>query len=324
MPRALGINAVMLFGWEDVAYGTAATNYKRVPFISANLGDEQPLIEDDILGLGRDPSEPLLDVITNGGSITVPLDLRHIGFWLRLLFGSPTTTDDTPGSGDYTHVFASGAAALPSASIEIGFPDIGEYFLNTGIMAQSIRIELSPTGRAQAVIELVGQQEARSGSSVDGTPIDASAVARFNQFQGSIDRNNSALAAIVSSGLTFSNGLDPVRVVRNDGLIDGVDALKTSIQGNISARFQDTTLYNDAGSTTPIEIDLAYTRAADEKLTFTVHEARLPKARQNIAGAGGVEATYNYQAQKDESAGEMLEVTLIDDVAGDYDTIAAS
>ncbi|PZX28423.1 hypothetical protein H9N28_14285 [Rhodobacter capsulatus] len=50
MARAHGARAQMALAFESV-YGTApATGYRTVPFASATLGSEQPLIASELLG----------------------------------------------------------------------------------------------------------------------------------------------------------------------------------------------------------------------------------------------------------------------------------
>jgi hypothetical protein len=62
MARAYGSSAHLLMK-RETAYGQAATgNYIRMPFNRCNLGSEQGLIDDPVLGQGRDPLAPLQDV----------------------------------------------------------------------------------------------------------------------------------------------------------------------------------------------------------------------------------------------------------------------
>ena len=55
MARAYGSSAHLLMK-RETAYGQAGTgNYIRIPFNRCNLGSEQGLIDDPVLGQGRDP-----------------------------------------------------------------------------------------------------------------------------------------------------------------------------------------------------------------------------------------------------------------------------
>lgn len=313
MARSLGINTALAIKWES-SYGTDPTgNYQLVPFTSIDLGAEQGLLEDDILGLGRDPAATGRDVINVLGSVGVPLDVANIGWWLRALFGDVTAT----GTDPYTHVFTSGGTP-ESFAAEIAHPDIPEYFQYLGVFANSITVQMQPSGLAGATVELIGQTENNASSEYGGTQVAAPTVERFNQFQGKIQRNASDLASITAGNFTFSNGMEAVRVVRSDGLVDGVDALKTSLTGSITARFASAQLYDDAVADTAIELIFDYEISASKKITFKAHQVKLPRVRQSISGAGGVEATFNFVAEKDTAEGEMLEVTLINSEA-DYD-----
>lgn len=88
MGRARGANALLNAKFESV-YGTPpGGNFLRMPFVTSNLGAEQGLIESDLLGQGRESYDPTLDVVEAAGDLTVPVDVRRIGEWLRLFFGA--------------------------------------------------------------------------------------------------------------------------------------------------------------------------------------------------------------------------------------------
>jgi hypothetical protein len=72
MARAYGSSAHLLMK-RETTYGQAATgNYIRMPFNRCNLGGEQGLIDDPVLGQGRDPLAPLQDVITDEAALPPP------------------------------------------------------------------------------------------------------------------------------------------------------------------------------------------------------------------------------------------------------------
>jgi len=92
MARSYGANASLLLK-RETAYGTEASgDYVRMPFNRCSLGSEQGLIDDPVLGQGRDPLAPLRDVINDEGDIVVPVDPRYLGFWLTGLFGDPASS----------------------------------------------------------------------------------------------------------------------------------------------------------------------------------------------------------------------------------------
>jgi len=99
--RALGANASFLIGVES-GYGVAATgNVYEIPLATTDLGGEDTLEPDELLGRGREPDEPDRGPIDVKGSVEVPLCQRNTGIWLWGLFGPPVTTG-TVASGQFT------------------------------------------------------------------------------------------------------------------------------------------------------------------------------------------------------------------------------
>lgn len=109
--RARGANVQVKSAFEDV-YGTPPDSgtWFVMPIVSHGLGAEQALIDNDLLGLGREPQDPTLDVVVNDGDVVVPVDIRNFGRILRLAFGAATVTGSAAkASGSYA--FASQPAA---------------------------------------------------------------------------------------------------------------------------------------------------------------------------------------------------------------------
>jgi hypothetical protein len=73
------------------------------------------------------------------------------------------------------------------------------------------------------------------------------------QFQGSITRNGAVLGNIVSAELMYSNNLEKIEVIRSDGRIADTDPDPGIVKcsGNLNARFQDTSLLDQAPARTP-------------------------------------------------------------------------
>jgi len=312
MSRAYGSSATLLLK-RETAYGTSPSgDYIRMPFNSVSLGSEQGLIDDPVLGQGRDPLAPLQDVINDEGDITVPMDPRYLGLWLTGLFGDPTSTDNLDGTFD--HVFVSGIDTLPSYSLEVGMSQVPAFFMHAGVVLNSIALDFQRSGAAATTINAIAQGETRNGISQGGTP-STLAFNRISQFQGSITKAGQPVGNLTSGSLTYSNNLEKIETIRSDGWIDGADPTVASLSGRIDVRFADTTLIDAASSGTPVDLEFGYT-VGSSSVMCTAHEVYLPKPKLAVEGPGGIQASFDFQGAKNEAAGRMLTVTLVNDLDG--------
>ncbi len=310
MARAQGARSQLAAAFEST-YGVAPTSgFFRMPFASASLGADQPLLDNELLGYGRDPLAPVKDAITVDGDIEIPVDRESIGVWLKGAFGAPTTT----GTTNKTHTFKSGAWTLPSLSIEVAMPEVPRYAMYTGCMVDQIAWRMERSGLLTASVSVVAQGETVANTSAAGTPTDFT-LQRFGHFNGSIKRNGTALGNIVSAEVTYQNNLDRVETIRSDGKIDGADPTITALTGNITARFADTTLIDQAINGASAELEFAWAISANVSLKITAHAVYLPRPRLSIDGPDGVQATFDWQAALDSAAGQMCTVVLKNQVA---------
>jgi len=284
-----------------------------MPFTQSSLGSEQNLIDDPVLGQGRDPLAPLRDVIMVEGDITIPIDPVYLGIWLTGLFGDPISSDN--GDGTYDHEFRSGSLALPSYAIEVGMPEVPAFYMEAGCKVGSIGFDFQTSGAAQASINLIAQGETRNNSSQGGTPVDLP-FTRISQFQGFIRQAGVPVANLTSGSLTYTNNLEKIQTIRSDGKIDGADATIAGLSGNINVRYSDNTLIDLASSGTPVDLEFGYEVSPSKKLLITAHEVHLPKPKLGIDGPGGVEAGYDFAGAKNDTAGRMLTVTLTNEDDG--------
>ncbi|MFG1262359.1 phage tail tube protein [Xanthobacter aminoxidans] len=309
MARAVGARSQFAAAFETT-YGTApGSGFLKLPFVSTTLSSEQGLIESDLLGLGRDPADPIRDVINADGDVVVPVDLRNFGNWLKLLLGAPTSAG---AAGAYTHTFGSGGWTLPSLSAEIGTPEVPSYAMVSGIRANTMAIQIQRSGAASATIGCIAQGEALATSSAAGTPTEAT-LDRFNQFQAAVKKDGVALGNVTAASLSYSNNLDRVETIRNDGKIDGADPGMATLTGSLDVRFADTTLLDAATGFTSMELEFSWTISSTKKLVLTAHKVFLPKPRRSISGPGGIQASFAWQAAK--GASRMLTAVLSNDVA---------
>lgn len=309
MARAYGANAQLLAAFETT-YGVAPlSGYVQFPFVSSSLGSEQGLIDSDILGQGRDPAAPSRDVIKVEGDLAVPVDLRFFGHWLKALLGDPVTS----GTGPQTHVYGSGAMALPSLTVEVGMPEVPAFFLMGGVRFNSMALNFQRSGHANATFSTIGQGEDRNTTSQTDTPA-THAFKRFGQFQGQVKLDGAPLANLTGASLTYSNNLERIETIRSDGKIDGADPTIAALTGAIEVRFADTALLDKATSGDPVALEFSYVISPDEQLVIEAHEVYLPKPKRAISGPGGVQASFDWRAANNSVAGRMMTVTLTNDV----------
>lgn len=309
MARAQGARAQMALAFETT-YGTPPTSgFTRMPFASATLGAEQPLLNSELLGYGRDPLAPIKDALTADGNIVVPIDAEAFGFWLKAAFGQPITTGAV---APYSHEFRSGGWALPSMSIETGMPEVPRFAMYSGCMLDTLSWQMQRSGLLTATASLVAQGEAIATTSAAGTLAEID-LQRFGHFNGAITRNGQPLGNIVSAEITYANTLDRIETIRSDGRIDGADPGMAALTGRIEVRFADQLLVTQAINGEPCEMTFAYVMPSGESLTLVAHAVYLPRPRIEISGPQGVQASFDWQAAKDPVTGRMCTVTLVNE-----------
>ena len=306
MARAMGANSLLRIKQEST-YGTAPSgNWHTVPFESYGLSMTQELIDGPVLGQGRNPQEMVLGAVNVEGSVVVPVDVHNIGFWLNGLMGAATVTGDgTP----HVHTFTSGAAALPSYSIEVANTDITEYRLASGVMVESMQFNFTRTGPARCTVSLIGKSEDMAGTSAAGTPTSL-ALTRYSGFHATAKVGGVAFSDCESVDITLVNNLEKVETLTGDGEIAGLDPAQVGVNGTVTLRFSDSTYYDIARAGTPLELEFAFTINAETSVKITVWQARLEIPRTEIGGPGGIKASFTFKGERDSSTGIAYTVVL--------------
>jgi len=314
MARAQNSRSQLAAAFEPVSYGVppdaADDAYWRVPFVSFGLGDEQPLLASDLLGFGRDPLAPVLDVITNEGDLVVPVDAENFGIWLTAAFGAPATT----GTGPYTHVFTSGAFTLPSMTFEAGRPDIARFVRNKGARLNTLGWQMQRGGLLTATLGIIAQGEMTStAASEAGTP-SALPRTRFAQATGFVRREGVDIANVTGASPTYSNNLDPIPTIRENGQIEDLDPAIAAMTGQMTLRFDDGPLIAQALAGAPAAMSFGFDNGT-ESLTFAMPAVYLSRPRLPIEGPAGQEITVDFEAAQSAAGAAMVTATLVNNTA---------
>lgn len=116
MARQTGALAALNAAFESV-YGTPpGSGYRQLPFgPGTRLGASRPLLENELLGFGRDPLAPVLDAVMADGEIVVPMDVENWGVWLKAAFGQAVVAGTIAATGS----IAFSAQPLANSTITI-------------------------------------------------------------------------------------------------------------------------------------------------------------------------------------------------------------
>jgi len=213
--RARGANARLHAFFETVYATPPVDNYLQLPFVSANLGPEQGLIESDLLGQGREGYDPTLDVVNNDGDVVVPVDARGFGHWLRLLMGDAVSVAQDAASGSITF------SAQPATSSTVTINGTAFTFVASGATGNQVNKGATLSDTLDALVTVLNASVisgvalatyAKSGTTILTVTADAAGVAG-NAFTlvASATSNGTVSGATLSGGTvahTFTSGGD--------------------------------------------------------------------------------------------------------------------
>lgn len=319
MAIAKGAKGRLLIDFESI-YGQDPTtkNAILVPFNSESIRASQNLTEPNTLRDNLNKVPPIVGNVDVGGDITIPLDLINIGYWLKALLNSPTTTGTDDGSGGttapYTHVFKVPSDDIPSLVIEKGFTNLGRYFKYNGCKINSFRLDFGGDGELTAGISIVGKDETSSSSSYSNSPTEENFI-RLNNFQASILIDGAEEGSITSGSINITTNLDTSVFTIKDGGKRGVLPVGLfDVNGTLTAFFQDMTLLDKALNGTESSITVKFTKDADNYLQFDFPEVQFERTSPAIDGPAGIKVDLSWRAYYDDNSdATSLKVTLVND-----------
>lgn len=252
---------------------------------SRNLNAAQTIIGN------RNPVEPFVGNNMVNGSAVIPVDVLAMGYWLKAMFGAPTTT----GSGTFTHTFKLGAAQ-PSLVLEKKFATAtATYMKLNGCKISKFSMAAGGDGELTANLDIEGAKETVGTTAYDAT-LTAIALTRFNQFQAAITEGGSTLANCTAFSFDLDMGLDTdVYVIGGSGYRGDLPEGIASVGGTLTVLFENTTLLTKAINNTETALVLTFTNGTNI-LRFTFPEVLLKMATPGITGPQGVRLELPWQA----------------------------
>lgn len=314
MARAKGAKSQLLLCYETAYNTTPETPTAiKLPIINSSLKSTQNLIESAVIIGRRDPVMPARGNVDVAGSIEIPVDEVGIGYWLKLLFGAPTTTG---ASNPYTHVFKIGDTQ-PSAVLEQGFTDIDVYELFNGVKVSKFSISFGGDGELTAKIDVIGGKETIGATSVDETPTTIT-ITKLGNFQASLKEGGSAIATVLSVDVNIDFGLDgDTYAIGGGGFRTSIEEGLVQISGTLKAFFENTTLLNKAIAGTESSLEITLTNST-HSLTIKLPELIFERNSPSIDGPKGVNIDLPYKAYFDNDAGDSSAIVTLVNAQATY------
>jgi hypothetical protein len=312
MSRAKGINSKLALAYE-AAYGQTPTlpvGY-NMPFNQSKIAIAQNLIDSTTITGRRDQAQPAPGNIDVSGSIVAPIDQIAAGFWLRAMFGNPTTT----GSGDpYTHVFKT-TNSQPSLVLEQQYPDIPAYEMFNGCKVNKFSFTYGGERELTANIDIIGAKRT-VGAEPFAAALTDSSLLKFSNFQGTIEEGGSQLAIVTEASLNADFGLDGnTYTIGGSGCRTDLPEGILQVSGNIKAFFADTVLLNKAVNNTKSSLEFTFT-SGTHSLQFFLEEVIFQQTSPGIESEKGITISLPFKAFCDNgSGGSILVVTLVNSQA---------
>ena len=201
MSRSYG-TAAQLLVLKESTYGVApGGNYEKLSFFSSSIGGEQPLINDPLLGLGREPRTPFRDIMKADGDLQIAVEPRDFGRWLQFLMG-PSTDTGVAATGSITFT------VNPSATNTIIINGVTWTFVTSGATTAQTNIggSLSATMTQLAIDLNASANGSVNVASYAGTATAINVTYKTVGAAGNAFTLASGNANGVPSGITLSGG----------------------------------------------------------------------------------------------------------------------
>ena len=305
MTQARGGNAKLLMGFES-AFGQDAMDGFVMPINSSELHSNRNIQAPATIRGNRNPAEPFEGNLAVEGSIVVPLDSDAFWYWLKAMFGNPTTG----GAGPYTHEFEVPSSQLP-LTMEHQFIDLTQYAKFNGCKISQWSMEVGGDGELVSNFDLIGATELISATPFDATPT-ALTMTRLKNFQASLQEGGAALSNARTVSFTVNMGLDADQYVIGGGGVRGdIPEGIISVAGSLTTLFENVTLLNKAINSTESSLKITVTADANHKIEILFPEIKYARNTPGITGPGGILVNLDFQGYYDNAAeATSLQVTL--------------
>jgi hypothetical protein len=313
--RALRTKAAFQTAIDTYSAGDwyALKTYKRGDPATPDLSD------DPVLGLdsdnNRDPIAPLVGMQKGDAQRTVPLALAEVGMWLSACFGYPTTTGE---ADPYTHVFKSGAEALPYLTVQDMLAS-AQFRYHRGVIVDGFSIQATKENAyPQMVLDLLMRDAAFGTDWLDGDDAAAFSFQRPTAWTANVLWADTAIGVASTCTLNYKNNADRSLLLSGDEFPVSIDPMLATVGGSFKLRTtSDTyhTLAKNGGAAAKLSLVWKLASAPTTRsIQVDFNLVRLTSSGQPVEGAGELTADFTIRGEQGASGTPAVTVTLKNDV----------
>lgn len=291
MTQQKGVNAKLLLGFENMAYGTVAADGFLMPFNSCGVVASRAQNSPTTLTGTRNTVTPFAGNFNVAGPIVVPADSDAMAYWLYAMFGNPGTT----GSDPYIHEFKVGSS-MPSFSLEKIFEDLAAnvYERLVGCKISTFSIIVGGDGELIMNMDILGANMTEETATFDGSPATIS-LDRINNFHAALTEGESPISNATEVALNVDFGLDADNYLIGGGGIRGdIPEGLVTVTGNLKTIFEDKTLLEKALNEDESGLKITLTASASSILEFEIQELKYSVNGIPVDGPQGLIVSLDY------------------------------
>lgn len=269
MTQQRGVNATLMIGFENSAYGTVATTGFVLPINTCGVVGAKARNSPATITGTRNTVAPFAGNQDVNGPIVIPLDSDAMPYWLVAMFGDPSSTGEDPWVHEYKV-----AATMPSFSLEEAFTDLASnvYQRFVGCKIASFEATFGGDGELVANLNVLGAQMSHETAAFDAAPTTVS-LDRVNNFSAAILEGGSPLSNATEISLNIDFGLDPDQFLIGSGGIRGdIPEGLVAVTGNLKTLFEDKSLLDKATGDTETSLKITVTESANSIFELEIQE----------------------------------------------------
>jgi len=307
MTQATGAQSKLLLGFQaDI--DTIATEGFVMPINRSTLNASKSQNSAATIRGNLNPVEPFDGNLSSAGQITVPVDSVAFWYWLKAIFGSPTTS----GTDPYDHVYKAGTTR-PYLTIEHQFTDLGtaKYFQYKGCKVASFSMSGGGDGELVANIDVAGASRTIASSSFDASPTTLT-MSRLKNNQMTLKEGGSTISNAKMIDLSVNFNVDTSQyVIGGGGVLGSIPDGVMSVSGNLSTLFEDTTLLDKAINSTESSAEVTVSAGASSALVIELTELKYTPRDPGIEGPQGLSVNLPFNCYYDNDADETSVKTTL-------------